>query len=211
MPEGWKSADLAIVRALMLIVIAGFILVGFALLLLRWPIGAGDQSVQQLARLAGSSDSGQTLLQRLPDLAIYLIVIAGIAFLALALRRGERSLLLGLMGVGFLGLAYAGGMALYIGPMVSVCGFTLIVFGGMVAWATTGPRDTADITEAAEPAEAAAEAAASAENAEYAARFQPPEITELRETPDTNQTGEITSADNQAPGDVSGSERVEPE
>ncbi len=195
MPDPWNHANLAIIRALLSIVIVGFVLVGFALLLLRWPIGAGDQAVQQITRLAGSDDNGANLIQRLPDLAIYLIVIAGIAFLVLAIRRGERSLLLGLVGIGFLGLAYAGGMALYIGPMVSVCGFMLILFGGMVAWATTGPREAEDTENM--------ESAGTTESPESPQRYK------MQEAQETNETGAVSAADYHAPaepGDTSQSE-----
>ncbi len=190
MPEMWRRADLAIIRALLSIVVVGFVLVAFALLLLRWPTPAGDQAVQQMTRMAGSDNNSANLMQRLPDLAIYLILLAGIAFLALALRRGDRSLLVGLMGVGFLGLAYAAGMALYIGPMVSVCGFMLILFGGMVTWATTGASEE-------DAAEAAPEGGQVPDGAEMHTLF---------EMPEQHETGENPSGDDQAPDDMSPSE-----
>ncbi len=138
--------------------ILGFILVVFALAVLWWPTGNfGEQQVSiihHISRLTRplNNEDGMNLPRRFLDAGIYLIVLAGVVFLVTAWRRGARSAILGLIGVSVLGLSYASGMALYSGPMVSTCGFLLILFGAVVTWATlreesTQPDNTADNTD----------------------------------------------------------------
>jgi hypothetical protein len=126
----------------------------FALVVLWWPTGNfGEQQVSiihhifRLTRPLNNED-GLNLPRRFLDAGIYLVVLVGVVFLVTAWRRGTRGALLGLIGVSVLGLSYVSGMALYSGPMVSTCGFLLILFGGVVTWATlrdeTGEAENAD-------------------------------------------------------------------
>ena len=84
---------------------------------------------------------------RLLDVSLYVMLMAGMVLLAMAWRRGTRNALIGLLAIALLGLAYAGGMALYFGPMVSICGFMLILFGGLIALAASPSADRPDEPE----------------------------------------------------------------
>ncbi len=134
----------AIVRSLMPLVLLGLLIVVTALLCLLWPASPTGESrgavVRHRDRVSLTDDSGAVNLSQLfLDLAIYVIVIAGIGFLVTAWVGARREVLAGLIGVGILGIAYASGMAMYTGPAISICGFTLILFGGWVAWAASSP------------------------------------------------------------------------
>lgn len=136
--EAPVPTDPAMVRLLMPIVFVGFLIVGLALLVMQWPVPPGVESVTVplLVRIVqpNPGESSLGFARRFLDLAVYGLFLIGIGMMLTAWKSGGRRLLLGLMAVAVLGLAYASGMALYNGPMVSICGFTLILFGGMVAW-----------------------------------------------------------------------------
>jgi hypothetical protein len=158
-PSRLNQTDTTIVFYLMLLVAVGLIAVLFALMLLRWPAGpdAEGPGIHHLVRMLGPSpDNGPDILRRLLDFAIYLVVVSGVGLLGRVLLRRSRQSLVGLMAVGFLGLAYVSGMALYAGPMVSVCGFMLILFGGLVAWIASSPPEGTTVTVEA-PGESAEE------------------------------------------------------
>jgi uncharacterized membrane protein len=160
-PEAPDVSDVGKVRSLLPLVILGFILVVFALAVLWWPTGNfGEQQVSiihHISRLTRplNNEDGLNLPRRFLDAGIYLIVLAGVVFLVTAWRRGTRGAVLGLIGVSVLGLSYASGMALYSGPMVSTCGFLLILFGAVVTWATlreeSTPQDNTDQLEHEKP------------------------------------------------------------
>jgi hypothetical protein len=133
-----------IVRSLMPLVLFGFLIVVTALLCLLWPAASTNDNrgitVRHRERIGLTDETGTANLSRLfLDLSIYAIVIAGIAFMLTAWVGARRGMLVGLMGVGILGIAYASGMAQYTGPAVSICGFILLLFGGWVAWAASSP------------------------------------------------------------------------
>jgi uncharacterized membrane protein len=146
-----NQTDGTIVRYLMPLVLIGLIIVLFALALLRWPAGpdADGPGLHHLSRMLGPApDGGPDIPRRLLDFIIYPVVLAGVGLLVMVLRRRSRTALIGLVAVGVLGLAYVNGMALYAGPMVSVCGFMLILFGGLVAWAgSSAPEETSVAVE----------------------------------------------------------------
>ncbi|MFN8419053.1 MAG: hypothetical protein U0528_07395 [Anaerolineae bacterium] len=133
-----RDPNTDMVRGLMIIALLGIGLVVAALLLLRWPV-LGQDSIpydygthpERLA-VAGNGPRGAAGL--LIDLSVYVIVLAAAVMALRTLRTGQRQWVGGLVIAGLLGLAYVIGMVLYIGPMVSACGFSLIVFGALVAW-----------------------------------------------------------------------------
>lgn len=142
--------NLLTIRALIPLVLFGFLLTLIALLIAGWPTGQfGQQNVETVPHyerftrpLVGEGET-LTLPRRILDVAFYLVLLAGFAFLFLTWRRGNRSSLMGLIGVGILGLSYASGMALYNGAFVSMCGFLLILFSGIVM--LTVVRDDEDV------------------------------------------------------------------
>ncbi len=130
------------VRGLMLIVACGFFVVIAALLVFNWPSGQwGEQDVTMLPHISRlfAAITGRIALpipRLILDLGIYVLIVIGLGFLVAAWRTGSRNSLMGLLAISILGLSYVSGMAVYIGPMISVCGFILILFGGLVAWAS---------------------------------------------------------------------------
>lgn len=136
-PVGVRSVP---ARGALPITILGVVIALIALLVLQWPVPTDDAGVQTkihiarlVERLASGNIGGAAL-----DTLIYALVVAAIALAVLAWRRGSRSGLFGLAMVGLLGLAYSGSTALYTGPMVSICGFSLILFGGLLAFVVQG-------------------------------------------------------------------------
>ncbi|MCC7445837.1 MAG: hypothetical protein IT324_00400 [Anaerolineae bacterium] len=126
---------------LMPVVLVGLLIVLMALLLLRWPAGnqadSAETTTQLFRLLQPPAETAPSVGMRLLDASLYVMMAAGIVLLAIAWRRGARNALVGLVGIAILGLAYASGMALYFGPMVSICGFMLILFGGLIALAAS--------------------------------------------------------------------------
>lgn len=128
-----------IVRGLMPIVVIGLIIVLLALFLMRWPSPVREDPASTTVtphfqritvNLAAKDPSPASMIL---DLTIYVAVLAAMVLTLMAWRRGTRGPLSGLMIIGLLGVAYAGGMALYNGPMISICGFMFILFGALVA------------------------------------------------------------------------------
>ncbi len=148
-PSEFERLD--IVRNLMPFVLFGVIVVLLALLLIRWPSAAPDDSPistsahlnRVISRLAGTG--GPVLPGLVLDLGIYAAALLAVVLMVAAWRSGARRALVGLVLIGLLGLSYAGGMALYSGAMFGVCGFTLILAGGLVAWIATSPDDAAEM------------------------------------------------------------------
>jgi hypothetical protein len=131
-------------RGVLPITLVGILIALVALLVLQWPIQTADSSVQttvHISRLVERLTSGN-IGGALTDAIMYGAVLVAIVLCVVLWRHGTRPRLLGLLFIGLLGLVYSGGMALYIGPMVSVCGFSLILFGALIALATY-PADDA--------------------------------------------------------------------
>lgn len=166
MPDDQQLDETSTIRGLIILVFVGFVLVITALLTLLWPTGQfGSEGVETIPHLMRVfrpllSESSLNLPRRILDIAIYAVVVAGIGFLITAWRRGSRGALLGLMAVAALGLSYVSAMALYTGPMISTCGYLLILFGALVAWSATrgeaqDPMQTDELP--AEPTDRAAD------------------------------------------------------
>lgn len=133
------------IRIVMAMVFLGLATVLCSLFFLQWPASPPapptDTTLHTARIYEQIRDDGTTgLIRSLVDVSIYVVILAGIACLVLALV-GRRGAVMGLIGVGVLGLVYASGTALYTGPMISVCGFTVILFGGLTAWVASGAAD----------------------------------------------------------------------
>src|SRR5260221_12601637 len=126
MPDDVDRLQREQVRGLLPMVVAGFILVLLALLVLMWPNGQwGDEGVTTMPHVMRLfkpmlNEDSLNIPRRILDLGIYAIVVVGLVLLVTAWRRGTRGSLLGLMLVSILGLAYVGGMALYSEPMIAI-------------------------------------------------------------------------------------------
>jgi hypothetical protein len=137
---------LAVMRSLMALVFLGFLIVGTAMLCMLWPLGSvGDArttSVNFRARVEEADQaSGVSVAQRILDLVVCGGIIVGLIALFIAWIGGRRDVLIALMVVGILSIAYASGMALYSGPLVFICGFMLVLFGGLVAWMSSSSAE----------------------------------------------------------------------
>jgi hypothetical protein len=146
-----EASNPIIIRSLIPIVFVGFLIAFSALFLLQWPLPAGsDQSTDLLLRRITSpavTEGTANVARRFLDLGIFIITLIGIGFMTVAWRMGERGPLIGLVAVGILGIAYASGTAAYTGPLVSVCGYTIILFGGLVAWLAASSDTSSELTE----------------------------------------------------------------
>jgi hypothetical protein len=132
-------------RGLMVIVLIGASVVLLALLGLQWPIikepGPPAGYGPQFERILAVGESSRGWFGAVVDISVYAVLIAIIVFAVRTLLSGTRQWLGGLMVAGMLGMAYVAGMVLYIGPMVGACGFSLVVFAGLVAWIVAGADD----------------------------------------------------------------------
>ncbi len=137
-----------VIRSLMPLVFLGFLIVGTALLCVLWPPSAGDTRTSPVNFRDRVETPGLgsriNAAQRILDLSLCLVVIVGMVLLFVAWAGHSRGALVGLITVGVLGVFYGSGMALYAGPTVSICGFMLILFGGLVAWVASSPGDASD-------------------------------------------------------------------
>jgi hypothetical protein len=138
-------------RGLMLIVLIGVFIALVALLVLQWPIvkqaGPPADYGPQFQRILAVGESSRGIVGAIVDISVYAMLIAAVFFAVQTLRTGNRDSLSPLIVVGLLGLAYVTGMVLYIGPMVGACGFSLIIFGGLVAWIASNPEDEPNTTQ----------------------------------------------------------------
>src|SRR5258708_10175564 len=120
--EQTGHAESGKIRSLLPIALVGFVLVIVALFLLLWPTGQfGDASVTlipHVARILRSIDNetGLNLPRRLLDVAIYIVLLAGVGFLVMAWRRRKRNALLGLIAVSILGPSFISRLALHARP-----------------------------------------------------------------------------------------------
>jgi hypothetical protein len=147
-PRRWNpSSD--IVRGLLPIIFAGALIVAVSLLALRFPTATPDDpgasSAAHLMRVVSRFEGAAPLMPGvILDIGVYVAVIATFVLMFAAGTRGNRGALTGLIGVGLLGIAYVSSMVLFVGPMVSLCGFSLILFGSLTAWAVSGTVNESD-------------------------------------------------------------------
>ncbi len=138
MPEApQREPALESLRGLLLLAFMGAALALLALTLMQWRSPRGEDAAwvtmthpqRLVVRLEQSDTSGLV-----SDALIYPVLLIGVASAAVAWRHGRRGALVGVMLMALLGMGYAGSMALYNGAMVAVCGFSLMLFSGLVAF-----------------------------------------------------------------------------
>ncbi len=175
------------VRSLLPLIGIGFFIVLVALLFMQWPLPTAQTATDhQYNRMTGFL-SGPTA--SLPGFALdalaYVLLLVGIGCIVIAWRRAWPGPLLALTLIGVLGLAYVSSSALYTGPMISVCGFTMVLFGGLVGWVAVPfgkekeklPETVVALEQLARLPEPSAEVR---------------DVTESGETSGTNETGETS-------------------
>jgi len=132
-------------RALLFIPIVGIAIVVLALLGLQWPMPATDSSTSgalvthlfterltQRFQLGGDANIAGAIL----DVLVVVALLLALLFTVLGLLSRSRAPLMGLILVGVYGVIYVFSSALYLGPMISLCGFSLILFVGVITWFT---------------------------------------------------------------------------
>jgi len=154
------NRNLQTLRVLLPLVLFGYLMALCSLPVAGWPTGQfGQQNVelvshfQRITHTLVSEGDSAALPRRILDIAFYLVLLAGLAFMVLVWRRGKRSPMIGLLGVAILGLSYASGMALFTGGFMSMCGFLLILFGEIVMLTAARDDDEAETTELNETTE----------------------------------------------------------
>jgi len=142
------------VRAVLPLVVFGFSIALCSMLVLLWPArSTADASIittTHLARVA--SEFGRVPFARIVvDIGIYVVLLVAFVAILMAWSRRSRGMLTLLMGIGLLGIAYASGQALYTGPMFSVCGYSLILFGSLVGWASSPDQAVEEVASPEAP------------------------------------------------------------
>ncbi len=119
----------------------GWLLAFIAVMGMRWPLeGAGPtETGPHLMRFAPLPDEPliSALGRGFVNAGIYVILIFGAALLLAGWVRHPRGVMRWLAIISFLGLMYVAGMALYTGPMLAVCGFTVMLFSALVGWSAS--------------------------------------------------------------------------
>jgi hypothetical protein len=134
-PEG--SSALEALRSLLILAFLGAALVLVALMAMQWRSPRSEDAAwvtmthpQRLAIRLEQSDTGGLV----SDALIYPVLLIGLASSAAAWQSGSKPALIALMLMALLGMLYAGSMALYNGAMVAVCGFSAMLWSGVIAF-----------------------------------------------------------------------------
>jgi hypothetical protein len=136
--SGWASVP---------VVIIGLLLATFAVFKAPWPpdptLPYSSITVKHQERLQGvvpePLDADKNLAwrgRRIMDRSVYDLLVIGFVGIVLAAWRHDRRLLLILMCVGGLGILYSASIGLYLGPILAVVGFSLVLFGAGLNWAS---------------------------------------------------------------------------
>jgi len=132
-----ETSALEALRSLLIMAFLGATVAFLALLLMQWRSPRGEDAAwvtmthpQRLALRLEQSDTGGLL----SDALIYPVLLIGVASSAAAWRSGSSTALVAMMLMALLGMLYAGSMALYNGAMVAVCGFSAMLWSGVVAF-----------------------------------------------------------------------------
>lgn len=164
------------VRSLLPLMLIGIVVVLAALLFMQWPIPASKNVTdRQINRLTGFlSGPNASLPGFILDATVYVLLLVGIGCIVIAWQRARPGSLIALTMVGLLGLVYVSSSALYTGPMISVCGFSMVLFGGLVAWVAVPvgkektPESVAALEQAPEEVKAVSETKEASETSDYA-------------------------------------------
>jgi hypothetical protein len=128
------------------VALIGLLVALLAVLLLPWPTASLDDAPlttgKHYERLSAQAGEGGSPAGLIVDVALYVaLVIGGGAYVVARLRGGYAPLAV-LVSVGLVGLAYTGSMVVpFVGPLVGLFGFALVLFGAMVAWAAYEPPE----------------------------------------------------------------------
>lgn len=131
------------------IVTLGLLIVTFALLRAPWPPDPQSvygTSVSYFERLKGkqvsppfvdedtSYKSKTWYARRALDALALGLLVAGYISVALAIMLDNRRVLVSQVGIGALGILYSGTVGLFAGPILTLGGFALILFGAGLYW-----------------------------------------------------------------------------
>jgi hypothetical protein len=144
---------LAGTRAVLSLAGLGVLLLLIAVLFMQWPGPAAENvggarftiPMPYFNRLSSYANQGEGGAAARDGL-LYVIVLGALVGVVVAWRRGSWRALAGLTAVGVVGLSFISGLnegraALFTGPMVGVCGFSLVAVGGLVAFASIPGQD----------------------------------------------------------------------
>ncbi len=135
-PPQARSAPVGV----LIVATVGWFLAVVAVLVLHWPLDGAQPTiaVRHLLRLMGTvpgETAAAATVRRFLDAAIYVILLLGTGFLLAVWIRRPQGALRGSAVAAFLGIVYTAGMALYTGPMIGVCGFTLTLCSTLISLA----------------------------------------------------------------------------
>ncbi len=135
------STALLMLRGVLPLALMGVIIGLVSLLLIPWPTVIPEDSplttAPHVLRLTQFSPS------TLADVSIYVALVFALIFTGMAWRSGRRGALIGLVGVGAFGMLYAAiNLIPFLGPLMNLCGFGLILTGGAMSLALSQPGET---------------------------------------------------------------------
>ncbi len=131
-------------NGVIILAILGVMITLIAVLGLQWPLPANadvgntgalttrlfSQRLQMRMDLGDAASTASLIL----DVLVYISLALAVVFIVVSLSGRSRAPYMGLVLVGVFGVIYVFGSALYVGPMISLCGFSLILFVGAVLW-----------------------------------------------------------------------------
>lgn len=135
------------------VIITGLLLATIAVFKAPWPgdpelAAMGQQSVSHADRMRGEPhvvelEQKKTIAwyyRRLLDRLIYDVLAMAYACVLLSLWRRDRRIPLLLTALGGIGVLYSSFIGLYLGPILAVSGFSLVLFGAGLSWASQQRR-----------------------------------------------------------------------
>lgn len=138
--------------ASMPVVIIGLILVTVAVFKAPWPadpdLPAMGQTVSHGERMRGEPadlEREKTTAwygRRLLDRSIYDVLAMAYTCVFLLLWRHDRRISLILTALGGIGVLYSAFTGLYLGPILAASGFSLVLFGAGLSWASQHTYDS---------------------------------------------------------------------
>ncbi len=134
------------------VVIIGLLLATVAVFKAPWPgdpdLPAMGQTVSHAERMRGEQpvvglEQKKTTAwygRRVLDRLIYDVLAMAYTCVLLSLWRHDRRLPLILTALGGIGVVYSAFIGLYLGPILAVGGFSLVLFGAGLSWASQQRR-----------------------------------------------------------------------